>query len=113
MSKGADAVVTFRPHAEVIEPAIKCVKPAGAVVMVAYIDIGKTLDLDQRFVQSMEVRLMGARGNTRQELAEVIQLVARRQLRPLIAGRLPLEQADAALAQLATGQVTGRIVLVP
>jgi propanol-preferring alcohol dehydrogenase len=81
--------------------------------MVAYIDIGKTLNLDQRFVQSMEIRLMGARGNTRQELAEVVQLVARQQLRPLIAGNFPLDQVNAALTQLATGQVTGRIVLVP
>jgi D-arabinose 1-dehydrogenase-like Zn-dependent alcohol dehydrogenase len=111
--KGVDAVVIFRPHAEVIEPALKCAKPGGAVVMVAYIDIGKTLNLDQRFVQSMEIRLMGARGNTRQELAEVVQLVARRQLRPLIAGNFPLDQVNAALTQLATGQVTGRIVLVP
>lgn len=111
--KGADAVVIFRPHAEVIETAIKCVKPGGAVVMVAYIDIGKTLNLDQRFVQGMEVRLMGARGNTRQELAEVVQLVARRQLRPLIAGHFPLGQVNEALSQLATGQVMGRIVLLP
>jgi D-arabinose 1-dehydrogenase-like Zn-dependent alcohol dehydrogenase len=111
--KGVDAVVIFRPHAEVIEPALKCAKPGGAVVMVAYIDIGKTLNLDQRFVQSMEIRLMGARGNTRQELAEVVQLVARQQLRPLIAGSFPLDQVNAALTHLATGQVTGRIVLVP
>lgn len=111
--KGVDAVVIFRPHAEVIEPAIKCAKPGGAVVMVAYIDIGKTLNLDQRFVQSMEVRLMGARGNTRQELAEVVQLVARRQLHPLIAGQYPLEQVNSALTKLETGQVRGRIVLVP
>ncbi len=111
--KGADAVVVFRPHAEVIEPSIKCVKPGGAVVMVAYIELGKTLDLDQRFIQGMEVRLMGARGNTRQELAEVVQLVATRQLRPLLAGHYRLEQANEALTQLATGQVTGRIVLIP
>jgi D-arabinose 1-dehydrogenase-like Zn-dependent alcohol dehydrogenase len=111
--KGVDAVVIFRPHAEDIEPAIKCAKPGGAVVMVAYIDIGKTLNPDQRFIQGMEVRLMGARGNTRQELAEVVQLVARHQLRPLIAGTYPLEQVNAALTQLATGQVTGRIVLIP
>ncbi len=111
--KGVDAVTTFRPHAEDIEPAIKCARPGGVVVMVAYIDIGKTLNLDQRFVQSMEVRLVGARGNTRQELAEVVQLVARKQLRPLIAGHYPLEQVNMALNQLATGQVTGRIVLVP
>jgi alcohol dehydrogenase, propanol-preferring len=111
--KGADAVVVFRPHAEVIEPAIKCAKPDGTVVMVAYIDLGQTLNLDQRFVQGMEVRVVGARGNTRQELAEVVQLVARRQLRPLIAGTYPLDQVNTALTRLATGQVTGRIVLIP
>ena len=111
--KGADAVVVFRPHADVIEPAMKCAKPNGAVVMVAYIDLGKTLNLDQRFVQGMEVRVMGARGNTRKELADVVQLVAACQLRPLIAGKFPLEQANAALTQLGTGQVTGRIVLIP
>jgi len=81
--------------------------------MVAYIDLGKTLNLDQRFVQGKEVRLVGARGNTRQELNEVVQLVARRQLHPLIAGTFPLEQVNAALTQLAKGQVTGRIVLIP
>ena len=57
--------------------------------------------------------LMGARGNTRQELAEVVQLVGSRQLRPLVAGCYPLDQANAALTQLATGQTTGRIVLIP
>ena len=43
----------------------------------------------------------------------MVQLVARKQLRPLIAGQFPLEQVNEALAQLATGQVMGRIVLVP
>jgi len=40
-------------------------------------------------------------------------LVARRQLHPLIAGTYPLEQVNAALTQLATDQVTRRIVLIP
>jgi alcohol dehydrogenase, propanol-preferring len=111
--KGADAVVIFRPHAEVIEPALKCVKAGGIVVMVAYIDIGKTFNPDQRFIQGMEIRLVGARGNTRQELSEVVRLVARHQLHPLIAGTFPLEQVNEALTKLATGEVTGRIVLVP
>ena len=111
--KGADAVVVFRPHAEVIEPSIKLAKPGGTVVMVAYIDIGKTFNPDQRFMQGMEVRVVGARGNTRQELAEVVQLVIRKQLHPLIAGTYPLDQVNTALAQLATGEVTGRIVLIP
>jgi D-arabinose 1-dehydrogenase-like Zn-dependent alcohol dehydrogenase len=96
-----------------IEPAIRCAEPDGAVVMVAYIDVGQTLNLDLRFVQSMEIRLIGARGNTRQELTKVVQLVARHQLRPPIAGHFPLEKAYAALTQLVTGEVTGRIVLVP
>ncbi len=111
--KGVDAVVVFRPHAEVIEPAIKLARPGGTVVMVAYIDIGKTFNPDQRFIQGMEVRVVGARGNTRQELAEVVQLVSRGQLHPLIAGKYPLDQVNSAFAQLATGEVTGRIVLIP
>ena len=111
--KGADAVVVFRPHAEVIEPSIKLAKPGGTVVMVAYIDIGKTFNPDQRFIQGMEVRLVGARGNTRKELGEVVELVARKQLKPLIAGKYPLDQVNSALTQLATGEVTGRIVLSP
>jgi 2-desacetyl-2-hydroxyethyl bacteriochlorophyllide A dehydrogenase len=111
--KGAEAVVIFRSHPEVIEPAIKCAKPGGTVVMVAYIDIGETLNVDQRFVQGMEVRIVGARGNTRHEVGEVVQLVSRRQLNPLITGRFPLEDVNSALSQLATGQVTGRIVLHP
>jgi D-arabinose 1-dehydrogenase-like Zn-dependent alcohol dehydrogenase len=110
---GADAVVTFRPHAEILEPAVKCAKLDGVVVMVAYIDIGKTMNLDQRFVQGSEVHIVGARGNTRQELVDVIQLVAMRQLRPLIAQRMKLEQVNEALEQLGSGQVTGRIVLTP
>ena len=111
--KGADAVVVFRPHADVIEPSIKLAKPGGTVVMVAYIDIGKTFNPDQRFIQGMEVRLVGARGNTRKELGEVVELVARKQLKPLIAGKYPLDQVNSALTQLATGEVTGRIVLSP
>ena len=37
--KGADAVVVFRPHVEVIEPSIKCVKQGGAVVMPVWISL--------------------------------------------------------------------------
>jgi D-arabinose 1-dehydrogenase-like Zn-dependent alcohol dehydrogenase len=81
--RGADAVVIFKPHGKDIEHAIKCVRPGGVVVMVAYIDLGPMLNLDQRFIQGMEVCLVGGRGNTRQELAEVVQLVADHRLRPL------------------------------
>jgi D-arabinose 1-dehydrogenase-like Zn-dependent alcohol dehydrogenase len=40
-------------------------------------------------------------------------LVADHRLRPLIAQKYPLEQANEALNQLGTGQVRGRIVLIP
>ncbi len=111
--KGADAAVEFRGHPETVEPCVTCLKPGGILVMVAYYEPGKPLGIEQRAVQGPEVRVTGTRGNTRRELAEVVRLVAMQALRPIIAQRLRLEQANEAIDLLGTGKVIGRIVLIP
>jgi D-arabinose 1-dehydrogenase-like Zn-dependent alcohol dehydrogenase len=111
--KGADAAVEFRGHPETVEPCVKCLKPGGILVMVAYYEPGKPLGIEQRAVQGPEVRVTGTRGNTRHELAEVVQLVAMKELHPIIAQVMALEQANEAIDLLGTGKVIGRIVLIP
>ena len=81
--------------------------------MVAYYDPGKPLGIEQRLVQGPEVRITGTRGNTRKELAEVVQLVAMKALHPIIAQVMGLEQVNEAIDLLGTGKVIGRIVLIP
>jgi alcohol dehydrogenase, propanol-preferring len=111
--RGADAAVEFRGHPETLEPCVKCLKPDGVLVMVAYYDPGKPLGIEQRLVQGPEVRITGTRGNTRKELAECVQLVAMKALHPIIAQVMGLEQINEAIDLLGTGKVIGRIVLIP
>lgn len=111
--KGADAVVEFRGHPETLEPSVKCIKRDGVLVMVAYYEAGKAMYIDQKLVQGAEIRITGARGSTRQDLAEVVQMVAMKQLHPIVARRMKLEQVNEAIDLLGTGNVVGRIVLMP
>jgi len=111
--KGAEAAVEFRGHPETVEPCSKCLKPGGVLVMVAYYEPGQPLGIEQRAVQGPEVRVTGTRGNTRHELSQVVQLVAMKELRPIIAKRMDLKQANEAIDLLGTGTVIGRIVLIP
>ncbi len=111
--RGADAAVEFRGHPETLEPCAKCLKPDGILVMVAYYEPGKPLGIEQRLVQSPEVRVTGTRGNTRKELAEVVQLVAMNALHPIVARVMGLDQVNEAIELLGTGTVIGRIVLIP
>ena len=110
---GVDAVLEYRGKLETIEPAYKCLKPRGTLVMVSYVDGNKTMSIPQRSIFSSELRIVGARGNTRLELAEVLQLTASGQIRPIIAQRMKLTEVNEAIDLLGTGQITGRIVLTP
>jgi len=49
----------------------------------------------------------------REDLSTLLHLLAKRQLRPLVAARLPLSQARRAHELLSKGGVIGKIVLVP
>src|SRR5207248_9035359 len=60
-----------------------------------------------------EAQVLGAVGNTLQELRESVALAAQGQVRPVISERLPLADVGAALDGLRRGRVVGRAVLLP
>jgi len=49
----------------------------------------------------------------REDLSRLFELLATRQIHPLIAGRFPLKEAARANALLETAQLTGKLVLLP
>jgi acryloyl-coenzyme A reductase len=65
----------------------------------------------QLFLRS--VSLLSATSTTRDELADVLGLIARGTVRPAIDRTMPLAEAAAAHAALESGRVAGRIVLRP
>lgn len=57
--------------------------------------------------------MLSVTSTTRRQLQDVLQLIARAQLKPVIAGELPLTQAAQAHAALEAGRTTGRLLLNP
>jgi D-arabinose 1-dehydrogenase-like Zn-dependent alcohol dehydrogenase len=59
------------------------------------------------------VSMLSATSTTRRQLEECLQLVKRRQIRPIVTGSLPLEQAAHAHELVESGQSAGRLLLRP
>jgi len=57
--------------------------------------------------------LLGSNSTTRKELDDVIRMVDRGLIRPVIDKPLPLEEAAAAHQRVMDAQPTGRLVLMP
>jgi D-arabinose 1-dehydrogenase-like Zn-dependent alcohol dehydrogenase len=60
-----------------------------------------------------EWEIIGSRLSTKQDLADVIDLVNRGQIKPWVTTTFGLSEANEALEQLAQDAILGRAVLIP
>ncbi len=79
------------------------------MLVIAYLD--ETFEVPSIPLFAAERQIIGCRGATRQEVAEVARLVAERRLEPVIGARYPLADIGKAVERLEDGSVVGRIVL--
>jgi NADPH:quinone reductase-like Zn-dependent oxidoreductase len=68
-------------------------------------------ELNRIFFLSLSV--IGSTMGTKQELQDLIALLAATGLRPVLDRVVPLDEAAAALAAMASGELVGKIVLEP
>ena len=59
-----------------------------------------------------ELELLGSRYASKTEVAESLELVARRELWPIVPEKVPLNEAEAVHERLDRGLVTGRAALM-
>ncbi len=90
--------------------SLKCAKPAGRIV-VAGATSGHLATVDLRRVFYTQLEILGSTMGTREELAELIGLVAAGEVSPIIDGVYPFAHARRAFERLASGQVFGKVVL--
>jgi acryloyl-coenzyme A reductase len=84
----------------------------GRWVMVGQLDGAFTpFNPAQLFLRS--VSLLSATSTTRAELEDVLKLIARGSVRPIVSDRLSLEQAGATHRAIEEGGILGRVVLSP
>lgn len=92
------------------EWGLAATKRGGRFCVVGY-EPGRSFAIASPPFHQMEWEVLGCRASTRQELREVVALVASGRIRPVIDRRFPRGEADRALAALEAGEIVGRAVL--
>ncbi|MEQ8262940.1 zinc-binding dehydrogenase [Pseudohaliea sp.] len=90
----------------------RCVEKGGRILCCGA-TAGFDLALDARYWWTYEHRMIGSNGWTRQDLLDLLAMIAEGQLDPLIDSTLPLEQAADAEARLEDRRVVGKLLLRP
>jgi propanol-preferring alcohol dehydrogenase len=91
------------------DTAFSCVRPTGTLLVVGL--PAENICFPPILMAAAEVRIQASAVGTRQDLREVLALAATGKIRCRV-GTRPLSEANQALEQLRSGQVSGRIVLV-
>lgn len=109
---GVDAVIENVGSAESIAWTLPATKNGGKLVIVGY-SPGKPFPCDSMGMHYHEWEILGSRLSTKQDLAEVIDLVQRGLIKPLVTRQFPLEAINEALEELARDEILGRAVIIP
>lgn len=107
---GADVVADCIGTIASIQEGLSLLRPGGKLLVVAYID--EVFQVPSIPLFSLEKEIIGCRGSTKQDLIEVVNLVAQGELKSVIGAEYPLSQIHQAVALLEAGDVVGRIVLI-
>ncbi len=109
--RGADACleITGAPQ---FATSLRSLAPRGRLVLIGNVVPGM-LELDPGLTILKELRILGSAHANRDELADVIDLVASGKIRPVVSQTFSLDEISHAHLAHDANQNTGRIVLIP
>ncbi|MCP3755303.1 alcohol dehydrogenase catalytic domain-containing protein [Streptomyces sp. TBY4] len=108
---GCDVVVDTVGNAHTPGQAVRMTGTRGRVVLVGYTGKPATLDVLDVVVRESEIR--GSVGATLADAHTVMRMAEDGLIRGHVEAEYPLAQVNEALARLAAGEVTGRLVVTP
>jgi len=101
---GADASVEAVGVEATVQSALEAIRPGGTLVLLG--NLAKTVSLPLQHISSNEKHLVGTYGFSLADFKQVVAWIneGRFDLAPMVTGRLSLEEAPAAFADLASGR---------
>jgi propanol-preferring alcohol dehydrogenase len=108
--EGVDVVIEFAGKEETLPSSLLSLKRAGRLVFVGYTP-GVPMSVLPRELVRSELEIVGSRANTKQELAETMDLVARGQIQVIVDQVFPLDEIERAFDALREGRSLGRNVV--
>ncbi|MFC1958998.1 alcohol dehydrogenase catalytic domain-containing protein [Chloroflexota bacterium] len=112
-NEGADLIVEAVSGSQIppiLEKSIQALRLCGRLVLLGY-QYGQFFSLDPQKIVYDELEIIGARASVRQDLVDVISLVERDKIKPVISECFPLEQANEAFIKLRRSTSLGRMIL--
>jgi D-arabinose 1-dehydrogenase-like Zn-dependent alcohol dehydrogenase len=107
--EGVDVVADNIGTRDSVRQGLSVLRPGGKLLVVGYLD--ETFEVPSMRLFATEQEIIGCRGSTKQDLIDVVRMVATRQITPVIGAHYPLEHIHQAAARLESGDLIGRIVL--
>ncbi len=108
--QGVDVVMEFVASQDTLPSTYASLKRAGRLVFVGYTPETPMSVMPHELVRN-EFEIVGSRANTKQELQETMDLVARGRIQPIIDQVVPLEEVERAFDALREGRSLGRTVV--
>lgn len=108
---GVDVVIDYVSSTRTLEQGVAALGIGGRLVTLGG-GVGEPFTVDAKIMLRKELELMGSRYCTRQEVIDTLELVARREVWPVVTETYPLEAAEQAHQRLEEGLVTGRAALM-
>jgi alcohol dehydrogenase len=109
--KGVDVVVNFT-GGDTWVPSLKVLQRGGKILT-----CGATAGFDPkedlRYIWSFELKVLGANGWLRPELEELIAMIGREELDPIVDKELPLEDVNEAFRLIEDREVFGKVIIKP
>lgn len=107
--QGVDVAVDYVSSAETLEAAAQALGRRGRLVTLG--GAGQHFRLSSLELLLKEQEVLGSRYVTRSEILDALDLVARREVWPLVTEVRPLAEAEALHERIERGEVTGRAAL--
>jgi len=109
--KRANAIIDFVGSTETVETALKIIGKGGRLVLVGL--FGGLLKIQIPFLTTMAMNIRGSVLGTLTDLREIIQLVSKGIVKPVISASFRLDQVNEAISSLRKGEIVGRAVIKP
>lgn len=108
---GVDVVINFT-GGETWRPSLKCLK-RGGILLVCGATAGYDPQEDLRYIWSFELTIKGSNSFYRDNLEDLLAMIADGRIDPIIDRVLPLEQAVEGLRLIRDREVLGKVIVAP
>lgn len=106
---GADAIVDFVNGPKTVGAEIDMLRKRGRLVLIGL--FGGSIELSLPLVPLKAMHILGSYTGKLADLADLVALTRRGAIRPIVARKYSLDQANEALLQLKSGKIIGRAVI--